>query len=109
MQALDIFVLPSILPDPFPTVVLEAMASAKPVVATFPGGSAEMVLEGKTGFLIPMEMASKGVEAIEKLIVNPDMLEEFGKAGRARVLTEYSLEAFEAKIKTHLWQHLKRS
>ena len=100
MNALDIFVLPSTLPDPFPTVVLEAMASAKPVVATYPGGSAEMVVEGKTGFLIPGGNVDLGVEILEKLIANPELRVELGKAGRTRVLTEYSLEAFEDKIKS---------
>ena len=109
MQALDIFVLPSMLPDPLPTVVLEAMASAKPVIATHPGGSAEMVLEGKTGFLIPMGAVTQGVEAIERLIVNSELRTELGNAGRERVLSEYSLKAFEAKIKTHLWQRLKNN
>ncbi|GAA0877265.1 glycosyltransferase family 4 protein [Algoriphagus jejuensis] len=100
MKSLDIFVLPSILPDSFPTVILEAMASAKPVVATYSGGAAEMVIDGKTGFLIPVGNIELGVEAIEKLILNPELRMEFGNAGRARVLTEYSLKAFEDKIKS---------
>jgi glycosyltransferase involved in cell wall biosynthesis len=99
MNALDIFVLPSILPDPFPTVILEAMASSKPVVATYPGGSAEMVVDGKTGFLIPMGNVDLGALVLEKLIKNPEIRMEFGKAGRARVLSEFSLKAFEEKIK----------
>lgn len=109
LQAFDIFVLPSILPDPLPTVILEAMASGKPVVATKPGGSEEMLIDSQTGFLIPMANVSLGVEAIEKLISNPDLLKSFGDSGRARVLAEFSLEAFEEKIKTHLWLHLKRN
>ncbi len=100
MNALDIFVLPSTSPDPFPTVILEAMASAKPVVATYPGGSAEMVVDGKTGFLIPGGNVDLAAEILEKLISSPELRVEFGKAGRARVLTEYSLEAFEDKIKS---------
>lgn len=109
LQAFDIFVLPSILPDPFPTVILEAMASGKPVVATKPGGSEEMLVDSKTGFLIPMANVSLGVEAIEKLILNPDLLKAFGDSAQVRVLSEFSLEAFEEKIKNHLWQHLKRN
>ncbi len=109
LQAFDIFVLPSILPDPLPTVVLEAMAAGKPVVATKPGGSEEMVVDSKTGFLIPMTSVSLGAEAIEKLISDPDLVKDFGISGQARVLTEFSLEAFEEKIKNHLWQHLKRN
>ncbi len=99
MKAMDVFVLPSIFQDPFPTVVLEAMASALPVVATDSGGSVEMVMDGKTGFLIPVGNVERGVEALEKLIADPALRAEFGKAGRARVLSEYSLEAFEQKIK----------
>lgn len=109
MAALDVFVLPSILPDSFPTVILEAMASGKPVVATLSGGASEMVLEGETGFLIPIGNVEKGVEILEKLVQNVELGQKLGEAGRKRVLSEYSLEAFEEKIKTHLWLHLKKS
>jgi glycosyltransferase involved in cell wall biosynthesis len=106
LAALNIFVLPSILPDPFPTVILEAMAAGIPVVATGSGGASEMVLDGETGFLIPIGNVEKGIEALEKLIQDSDMRQRFGESGRKRVLSEYSLEAFEEKIKTHLCQHL---
>jgi len=109
LAASDIFVLPSILPDSFPTVILEAMASGKPIVATRSGGATEMVQDGKTGFLIPVGDVDKGVHALSILIENKEMLLEMGKAGRIRVLKEFSLEAFEEKIKTHLWQHLTRN
>lgn len=109
MSALDIFILPSILPDSFPTVILEAMAAGKPVVATRSGGASEMILEGKTGFLIPISSVEKGVEALEELIQNGDLRRKMGEEGRKRVLTAFSVEAFEEKIKTHLWQHLKRN
>ncbi len=109
LAASDIFVLPSILPDSFPTVILEAMASGKPIVATRSGGASEMVLDGETGFLIPIGEVEKGVEGISKLIENEVMRLEMGKAGRFRVLKEYSLKAFEEKVKIHLWQHLRRN
>jgi glycosyltransferase involved in cell wall biosynthesis len=50
----DLFVLPSSL-DAFPLVVLEAMSHGKPVVATDCGGPAEMISDGETGFLVPIE------------------------------------------------------
>lgn len=109
MAALDVFVLPSILPDSFPTVILEAMASGKPVVATRSGGAKEMVLDGETGFLIPVSSVEKGVEALQKLVQNPDLRQKMGEAGKRRVLSEYSFEAFEEKINKHLWQHLRKS
>ncbi len=109
MAALDIFVLPSILPDSFPTVILEAMASGKPVLATRSGGASEMVLDQETGFLISIGDTASALESLEKLIGNQELREAYGEAGRKRVLQEYSLEAFEEKIKIHLWQHLKKS
>ncbi len=109
LQATDIFVLPSVLPDSFPTVILEAMASGKPVVATRSGGAVEMVLDGQTGFLIPIGDVKKGAEVVEELIKKEDLRIKFGKSGRERVLREYSVESFEEKIKSHLWLHLKKS
>ena len=109
MASLDIFVLPSILPDSFPTVILEAMASGKPVVATRSGGASEMVLEGETGYLIPVGAVENGVDVLGILVQNPELKQSFGEAARKRVLSEFSLEAFEEKIKTPLWQHLKKS
>lgn len=109
MAALDVFVLPSILPDSFPTVILEAMAAGKAVVATRSGGASEIVLDGETGFLIPVGDVEKGIQALEKLIQAPELLQKFGDTGRKRVLSKFSLEAFEEKIKTHLWQHLNKS
>ncbi len=109
MATLDIFVLPSNLPDSFPTVILEAMASGKPVLATRSGGASEMVLDQETGFLIPIGDTASALESLEKLIGNQELRKAYGEAGRKRVLQEYSLEAFEEKIKIHLWQHLKKN
>lgn len=109
MAALDIFVLPSNLPDSFPTVILEAMASGKPVLATRSGGASEMVLDQETGFLIPIGDTASALESLEKLIGDQELRKAYGEAGRRRVLQEYSLEAFEEKIKIHLWQHLKKN
>lgn len=109
LAATDIFVLPSMLPDSFPTVILEAMAAGKPVVATRSGGASELVLEEETGFLIPISDVEKGVLVLEKLIESEALRSKMGIAGRARVLKEFSLEAFEEKIKNHLWRQLKNS
>jgi len=94
LNALDIFVLPSILPDPFPTVILEAMASGKPVVATAHGGAKEMILEGETGLLIPWDNPGSAAEAISDLVNNKEMNEKMGEKGRLRVLDKFSPEAY---------------
>ncbi|MDG1278882.1 MAG: glycosyltransferase family 4 protein [Algoriphagus sp.] len=109
LAATDVFVLPSILPDSFPTVILEAMASGKPVVATRSGGASEMVIHEKTGLLVSIGDVKKGAEALDKLIKNVALRIEMGNAARNRVLHEYSLEAFEEKIKNHLWRQMRKN
>jgi glycosyltransferase involved in cell wall biosynthesis len=95
LNGLDIFILPSILPDPFPTVILEAMASGKPVVATMHGGALEMVDDGRTGFLIPWDNAHLAVDKFVNLINEPQVRSEMGQAGRQKVLNEFSLDNFK--------------
>src|SRR5690554_51395 len=98
MAALDIFVLPSILPDPLPTVILEAMASGKPVVATSHGGAAEMVKDGQTGYVIPWDDASNAADRMLPLIQEKELRLEMGRKGRQRVLEHFSLESFRRNI-----------
>jgi glycosyltransferase involved in cell wall biosynthesis len=94
LSGLDIFVLPSILPDPLPTTVFEGMAAAKPVIATRHGGATEMVLDGETGFLIPWDNPQEAVLAFEKLIESAVLRETLGKAGRQRVNDCFSEEKY---------------
>lgn len=94
LSGLDIFVLPSILPDPLPTTVLEGMAAAKPVIATRHGGATEMVVEGQTGFLIPWDNAQGAVLAFEKLIESAELRENLGKAGQERVNEYFNQEKY---------------
>jgi glycosyltransferase involved in cell wall biosynthesis len=98
LQGFDILVLPSILPDPFPTVILEAMASGKPVAATEHGGAPEMVDEGVTGTLIPVNDVAIAVDRIRNLAVDKQKRIQMGEAGKQKVLSEYSLPAFGQKI-----------
>lgn len=94
LASLDIFILPSILPDPLPTVILEAMASGKPVVATAHGGACEMVKDTETGFLIPWDDAAKAADIMLPLIPEKELHLEMGSKGRKRVFEHFSLEAF---------------
>jgi glycosyltransferase involved in cell wall biosynthesis len=95
LNSLDIFVLPSILPDPFPTVILEAMASGKPVIATAHGGAKEMILDGKSGYLIPWDDAKSAAATISALIKDEGLRKKMGGKSRSRVLETFSPEAFQ--------------
>jgi len=95
LRSLDIFVLPSVQPDPLPTVILEAMASSKPVVATNHGGACEMIIPNQTGYLIPWDNVEVGAQFIGKLVSEEDQREEMGEKGKERVLDKFSQETFQ--------------
>jgi glycosyltransferase involved in cell wall biosynthesis len=104
LAALDIFVQPSLRPDPFPTTVLEAMASGKPVIAADHGGPREMVIHGETGLLIPPGDATALADAILQIIENDVFRRRAGEAGRRRVAQEFSMQAFDRRY-LELYRH----
>lgn len=87
-QKADIFVLPS-RDEGMPNALLEAMASALPVVATKVPGSEELVKDGQNGFLIEKEDKKALAQALEKLILDQNLRIKMGTAGR-RTAGEYS-------------------
>jgi glycosyltransferase involved in cell wall biosynthesis len=69
-SALDVFILPSLLPDPAPAVVTEAMAAGLPVVATQQGGAVEMMENNVSGLLVPINDAAAAAAIIEPLLTD---------------------------------------
>ena len=114
-----VFVCPSIY-EPFGIINLEAMACETPVVASAVGGIKEVVVDGETGFLVPLEqMKESPFEAtnpekfardlaarINQVIKDPQLRERFGKAGRKRAEENFSWAAIAAKTKK-LYETLK--
>ena len=98
LHSFDIFVLPSILPDPLPTVVLEAMAAGKPVIATKQGGSVEMIKNNETGYLIPIKEPKKAASIIKELIIDKNLRTKLGAAGQNRVEEQFSQEKFRSEL-----------
>lgn len=91
---LDILVLPSTNPDPLPTVVLEAMASGKPVVGYAHGGICEMVVDGKSGSLAKVNDPTDLHRKIAELVASEKKRIFFGDASRRRQLANFSLTSF---------------
>ncbi len=91
LNAVDFFVLPSIAGEGLPNVVLEAMACRKPVVAADVGGTAEAVADGKNGFIFPPKDVDKMAAALEKLISDRSLLQEFSAKSRQIAETDFSL------------------
>lgn len=90
----DIFVLPSTNPDPLPTVVLEAMASGKPIVAYSHGGVTEMVENNKNGFLSTPRDTGKLKTSLNTLISDETLRNEFGENSLAREHAKFSISSF---------------
>lgn len=68
-----------------PNVVMEAMAAGKPVVATAVGGTPELVIHGETGFLIPPKDSEALARAAQKIMEQPELALQMGRAGRQRL------------------------
>jgi len=85
----DVFVLPSEY-EAFGIVLLEAMASGKPCVATKVGGVPEVVVEGETGVLVDYGNAEQLSDALISLLKNEKKRNEMGKKGRERVFKYFS-------------------
>lgn len=90
LPALDILALPS-LHEGMPNVALEAMAASIPVVATAVGGTPEVVIDGKTGILVPSRDPISLAKALSALINDPIKAKSMGYAGRQRIETHFSL------------------
>ncbi len=100
MAALDVLVLPSTEPEPFGRVIVEAMATERPVIAAAHGGPVESVVHGETGFLFPPQDEEALAAAMKQLAQDAALRVRMGKAGRERVLALYTIDrhvaAFQA-------------
>lgn len=105
-----IFCCPSIY-EPFGIINLEAMACETPVVASAVGGIKEVVVDGETGFLVPLEQLNESpfepvnpdqfardlAAKINVLMADPELRARFGKAGRRRAEEMFSWKAIAAQ------------
>ncbi len=107
-----VFCCPSIY-EPFGIINLEAMACETAVVASAVGGIKEVVVDGETGFLVPLEQMKESPFAplhpekfsrdlaakINQLMADPKLREKFGKAGRQRAEEKFSWSAIAEETK----------
>jgi glycogen synthase len=98
-----LFVCPSVY-EPFGIINLEAMACERPVVATAVGGIPEVVVDGETGVLVPLELSADDpmtpadpdrfardlASAVNPLMADPDLRVRMGAAGRRRAVERFS-------------------
>jgi glycosyltransferase involved in cell wall biosynthesis len=92
LAALDVVVVPS-LTEGLSNALLEAMAMARPVVATATGGNPDAVEAGKSGLLVPPRDPVALAAAVLRLLEHPAEARRLGEAARRRVLADFSLES----------------
>jgi glycosyltransferase involved in cell wall biosynthesis len=95
LGALDVFALASLW-EPFGIVLVEAMLTGLPVVATAVDGIPEVVVERETGFLVPPQRPEVLGERLLEAIEDPPLRERMGRAGRERARDLFSCERMVA-------------
>lgn len=85
--------------DNLPTVIMEAMAAGLPVVSTPLAGVPEMVVEGKTGFLVPERNPEALAQALTKILADPSTARQLGAAGKALAQERFALQTTTQQLK----------
>ena len=91
VNTFDIFTLPSLF-EGLPNVILEAMACARPIVATAVDGTPEAIIDNESGLLVPPENPDVLVESLTQLLSNEELRHKLAKNARKRVEDDFSNE-----------------
>ncbi|MBI3378883.1 MAG: glycosyltransferase [Nitrospirae bacterium] len=97
INALDIFVLTS-KSEGLPRVILEAMLMGKPVIASNVTGCNELVIDGETGFLVPVGKTGAIAAAVLGLIENPALRKQMGENAKERIIRNFSIERYVSGV-----------
>ncbi len=99
LSSSDIFVFPSHYPfEAMSLVVLEAMRAGLPVVTSDIGALPEVVIDGKTGFVIPPRDPAALAEKIVRLVRDPGLRRQMGRESRRRFVTEFTCAVYKQRV-----------
>lgn len=108
LAALDCVVLASTRSEGLPQAVVQALAMARPVVATDVGAISELIQDRATGVLVPPNDVSALAEGILAVVGEPELAARWAQAGQAYVREHYGLEQMADQVE-RLYQRLKPS
>jgi len=103
MKIFDIFIIPSIKEGTSNTL-LEAMATACPVIATHTGGTPDIIAHNETGILIPPQSPESTISAVTEMSSNPNRRLALGKQARKHIVDKWSLDLMVEKYES-LYHH----
>ncbi len=104
----DCLVFPSKFEN-FSTVILEALSSGLPIIASRRGGNIEQVDDDKNGFLVNPEDSTAFADAMKIYLNNPDLVKSHGRASRELALKKYSVEVAVRKVQELYLELLENS
>ena len=103
----DLVAVPSIWPEPFGLVGLEAMSHARPVVAFDVGGVPEWLDHEHSGLIAPVGDEAALRHALDRLLTDPDLARQLGQNGRREVEGRFVMDVASSKL-IHLFENLLR-
>lgn len=111
LKSSDILLAPSVTAadgnmEGIPVVIMEAMASSLPVIATAHSGIPELVINNKSGFLVPEKSIVALKDKLKTLIHDPALRRKMGAAGRKIVLDRHDIDKLNKQLLTTLRKHL---
>jgi colanic acid/amylovoran biosynthesis glycosyltransferase len=98
LQNSDVFILPSFA-EGLPVVLMEALATGVPVIATAIAAVSELVENGLNGYVVPPGAVEPLAQRLDELLRNPELRQRFGLAGRQRVEQEFNLYTEVARLR----------
>jgi glycosyltransferase involved in cell wall biosynthesis len=90
LRAVSVAIVPSIWPEAFGIVGIEAMMCSKPVIAFDTGGISDWLKDGKNGYLVPVKNTALLAEKIDALLRDPQTAAKMGAEGRRFVTSNFS-------------------
>lgn len=94
----DVIVLPSYYREGLPLSLLEGAAMGMPIITADSTGCREVVEDGINGYLVPIKNSIKLASAMEKFIVNPDLISRMGKASRRMAIQRFDSKKIVKEI-----------
>ena len=104
LQDFDVLLFPSIWPEPFGLIVIEAMACGLALICTPVGGVPEIVTDGRDGLFFTPEDAAGLARQVERLAGDPSLRRRLAQAGRRTVERRFSLSTMIGQVESYLEQ-----